>query len=843
MFLGVAPGVGKTYAMLDEAQRRHARGTDVVIGAVRTWDRPRTQALLAGLEVVRSGAFSADHQAAPPDNPELDLDAMLLRKPDVAVVDELAHTNPASSRNPQRWQDVRELLDAGIDVTTTLNIQELESMADIAEQLTGARPTQSVPDSFVSSAQQIQLVDVTPEALSRRLAHGNIYAPESVDAALGGSFQVQAIDALRQLALTWLADRIADRRGTLDDQPEGVGPSGRGRIMVALSGGDEGDALLRRASAEALRTRRDWIAVHVVSAGGMSNPPAALLRQQRLTADLGGTYQTIASEDAARAVADAASNSHANVIMVGESRRPRFVRAFKPGFSERLMARGSNIDVHVVPHGFRHEPRMRGLLARRLTTRRQVSGLIVGIVLPIVVIFCLLPFESPNDAEISVVLLAMLVAVMCASLLGGLIVAVISSLWATVLTNYWFIPPENTFVVAQPQNAVALIMFILVGCTVAVIVDRSRAQTAEASARRSEADALAALSSTVMSRDSGWVQALLEQACRIFDCPAAALIQTRPGDREPSVIASFGDTAFAGISERTTVVDSGAGLSLALEDVTLSESQARIASAYAAQAVSLRERDQLAQWAAEAARMRAGESARRTLLAAVSHDLRTPIAGIKAALSTASDETLDLTTADRQQLLEAAEQGADRLNSLVENLLDMNRLQAGEVVPLLRPVAIEAVITSALPLGSEGKFVLEFPANLPLVVTDPALLERILANVLENAVRQESDGRPVRVSAARLTLPAPRVDISVADQGPGITGDERTLIFEPFRQAGDRKESRSGGFGLGLAVAAGLADVIGATIVASDTPGGGLTMSISVPLDGPRRTGGVGREQ
>ncbi|MGW4426660.1 universal stress protein, partial [Streptosporangium sp. NPDC004631] len=346
-YLGAAPGVGKTYAMLDEGRRRLGRGTDVVVGLVETHGRPRTAELLEGLEVVPRGVVV--HRGV--GFSELDVDAVVARGPRVVLVDELAHTNVPGSRNVKRWQDVEELLDAGIDVISTVNIQHLESLNDVVERITGVVQRETVPDEVVRRADAVELVDMSPDALRRRMAHGNVYPPGRVDAALSNYFRVGNLTALRELALLWVAGKVDDQ---LDRYRADHGIAGtweaRERVVVALTGGPEGDTLVRRAARIAARTKgADLLAVHVTRSDGLVGAdPVGLGRQRLLVESLGGSYHQVVGEGVPRALLDFARGVNATQLVLGASRRGRFAQVFSRGVGVTTTALSGSIDVHMI---------------------------------------------------------------------------------------------------------------------------------------------------------------------------------------------------------------------------------------------------------------------------------------------------------------------------------------------------------------------------------------------------------------------------------------------------------------------------------------------------------------
>ena len=373
IYLGAAPGVGKTYAMLGEAHRRVARGTDMVVGYVETHHRSQTAAMLTGLEVVPRR--TVEHRGARFE--EIDLDAVLARRPEVALIDELAHTNVPGSRHAKRWQDVEVLLDAGIDVISTVNIQHLESLNDVVESITGVRQRETVPDAVVRAADQIELVDMSPESLRRRLAHGNVYSSEKVDAALAHYFRVGNLTALRELALLWVADRVEEglERYRADHGIEATWAA-RQRIVVALTGGPEGATLLRRGAGIAGRSAgRVLVAVHVVRGDGtVGASPDDIARLRQLTEDLAGSFHTVVGDDVAGAVLEFARSVNGTQVVVGASRRGRVSMALRPSTAEEIVRDSGDIDVHVVTHEDAGARITRATPARR----RNPATLVVG---------------------------------------------------------------------------------------------------------------------------------------------------------------------------------------------------------------------------------------------------------------------------------------------------------------------------------------------------------------------------------------------------------------------------------------------------------------------------------
>ncbi|WP_242889756.1 DUF4118 domain-containing protein [Actinomadura litoris] len=830
VYLGAAPGVGKTYAMLNEGRRRAGRGADVVVGLAETHGRPQTAAQLGGLEVVprherlyRGAAFT-----------EMDLDAVLARRPEIALVDELAHTNVPGCRNAKRWQDIQELLDAGIDVISTVNIQHLESLNDVVERITGVRQRETVPDAVVRRADQVELVDMTPEALRRRLAHGNVYAPGRVDAALAHYFRAGNLAALRELALLWVADRVDEGLARYRDQHDITERwEARERIVVALTGGPEGETLVRRAARLAARAgHADLLAVRVVRSDGLSEgSPRTLAGQRALLESLGGTYHQVVGDQVARALLEFARGVNATQLVLGSSRRPAWQAVLGPGVGATVSRDAGDLDVHIVTH--EHVGRGRGIArtaGSALSPRRRAAGWALSALGP-PLLTALLSSGFGHLGLVTDILLYLALTVGVA-LAGGLWPAVAAAVLGSLLANWFFTPPFHTLTIADAQNAFALAIFIGVAVAVSSVVDLAARRTRQAAQSSAEAETLGLLASSVL-RGERALPALLERVRETFGVTSAALLERddggwnvlgatgpdpcgRPEDAE--VRAPVAEGAEPG-GEGETV--------LALRGRVLPAADRRVLSAFASQAAAVLEWRRLAEEAARARRLAEGNRIRTALLAAVSHDLRTPLASIKAGVSSLRAADVDFAPEDEAELLATIEESADRLDGLIGNLLDMSRLQTGAVVPLVRHVSVEEVLPGALRGVPGDRVETDVPEALPPVEADPGLLERALANVVENAVRHSRE--PVLVSGSELRLgrgPS-RIEIRVADRGPGVPDAAKERVFAPFQRLGDAP--RGTGVGLGLAVARGFTEAMGGTLHAEDTPGGGLTMVFALP--------------
>ncbi|MCM2425660.1 DUF4118 domain-containing protein [Streptomyces sp. RKAG337] len=820
IYLGAAPGVGKTYAMLSEAHRRTERGTDIVVAFVEHHRRPRTEVMLHGLEQIprreleyRDAVFT-----------EMDVDAVLARHPAVALVDELAHTNVPGSRNAKRWQDVEELLQAGIDVVSTVNIQHLESLGDVVESITGVRQRETVPDEVVRRADQIELVDMSPQALRRRMAHGNIYASDKVDAALSNYFRPGNLTALRELALLWVADRVDEYlQEYRADHRISAAWQARERIVVGLTGGPEGRTLIRRAARMAAKgSGSEILAVHIVRSDGLASGSAKELAAQRtLVEDLGGSFHHVIGEDIPEAMLDFARGVNATQIVLGTSRRKAWQYVLGPGVGSTVARESGDIDVHIVTH--EHAAKGRGLPSARgasLGRARVVAGWLTGVVGP-VLLALLLTNWHPGMSQATEMLLFLTLTV-AAALVGGLLPALASAFAGSLLLNYYFTPPTHSFTIAEPENIIAIVIFVVVGLAVASVVDLAARRTQQAARLRSEAEILSYLAGSVLRGESS-LEALLERVRETFGMDSVVLLARDSDHGAWTREASVGERPCLRPEDADVEVPVSDRLSLALTGRVLPASDRRVLSAFAAQAAVVMDRRRLEGEAEHARELAEGNRIRTALLAAVSHDLRTPLSAIKASVSSLRADDVAWSDEDEAELLEGIEDGADRLDHLVGNLLDMSRLQTGTVTPLIREIDLDEVVPMALGGVPEGSVVLDIPESLPMVAVDPGLLERSVANVVENAVKYSSPGSKVVVAASAL---GDRVEVRVVDRGPGVPETAKDRIFEPFQRYGDAP--RGNGVGLGLAVARGFAESMGGTLVAEDTPGGGLTMVLTL---------------
>ncbi|MGW5053874.1 ATP-binding protein [Actinokineospora sp. NPDC004072] len=811
IYLGAAPGVGKTFAMLGEAHRRRERGTDIVVGYVETHGRARTAELLDGLEVLPRAWRG--HRGV--DLPEMDVDAVLARAPEVAVVDELAHTNAPGSRNAKRWQDVDELLEAGIDVLSTVNVQHLESLNDVVERITGIQQRETVPDEVVRRAEQVELVDITPQALRRRLAHGNVYAADKIDAALGNYFRVGNLTALRELALLWVADQVDVALQRYRSEQEITDTwEARERVVAAVTGGPESETLIRRARRIAVRAGADLLVVHVLRGDGLAGvSPEHAARCRRTAEDLGATFHTVVGDDVPTALLDFARGANATQLVLGTSRRPRLARVFDEGIGAAVIQESGPIDVHMVTHDEAGRG-PRGPRPASFPRSRLVVGWLLAVLLPTL---CAAGGLLLGDRiEPSTEQLGFVLATVAVALVGGLGPGLVAAILGAGLQNYYFIEPFRSLSVAAPRGVVSLVVMVLVAVLVALVVDRAARLAQQAARARTEAALLASYARAVLSPNP--LDRLLTKVREHFALDAVALVERRGGRWER--VAWAGEPARGAAEVRVPVTED---VHLVLGGRSLPAGDQRVLEAAAGQALLALRQQRMAAETAAAQRRAATTELRTALLSAVGHDLRTPLTSIKAAIGSLRAPDIELSAADRAELMATVEESTDRLAALVANLLDSSRLAAGAVTPQLRPVGYEEVVAQALSaIDDHGRIAVDVDERLPQVLADPGLLERVIANVVDNALRHAATPISLRASTH-----GDHVELRIVDHGPGLPKQAATTVFTPFQRYGDRDPTT--GIGLGLSVAKGFIDAMGGTITAEDTPGGGLTIVISLP--------------
>lgn len=849
IFLGMCPGVGKTYSMLRAAQGERATRVDVVGGVVETHGRVETEALLAGLEMLPRKEVPYRGTVLQ----EFDLEGMRARNPQLAIIDELAHTNAPGSRHAKRWQDVIELLDVGINVYTTLNIQHVESRADAVRQITGATVHETVPDSLLDLADEFELVDLAPAELLDRLRAGKVYLGERAEAARAGFFQESNLTALREVALRYAAERVDRQLRHLRASvaKTTVWRSGE-RLLVAVGPSPFSTQLVRWTRRLAAAQGAPWIAAHIETSHPLDAAEQALLdRNLGLARELGAEIVVTHDDDIATALVRLALQHDATQIVVGKPRGNRFVEWLRGGsLVDRLIRRGGNIDIYVVPA----EPRSqrKGWLkfeAELLSPRREY-----GTVLAVVAAITGAGKLFPADTYLAVGLVFLLGVIALSLRLGrGPVLA--AGVLSALTWNFLFIPPIFTFEITKVEDATLFLTYFVVAIITGALTGRIRAQVQHEHLREARATALFHLTRALAEARTfdEAASGALKQIDELFSARSALLVAKPDGgalaahfagsfavDERDGPVAEWVRDHRRAAGRFTDTLPSSSGLHLPLvrgdravgvlvvvppPEVTLTLAQRDLLEAFTRQLALAIEREHLRAAGEREKLLAESEKLHRALLDSVSHELRTPLAVITSAMENIDGATDEM----RTSLVDEAKVAARRLNRLVGNLLDQTRLESGALRPRLDwcdvhdlvNAALEAVRDSAL-----GRAVdIDVPDDLPPVRADFALTEQALANLLLNAALHTPSGTPIFL-AAGLDRGGGRMFFTVADRGPGFPPAMRERLFEKFAR-GDI--ARAGGLGLGLSIVRGFVVAQGGEIVVGENPGGGAAITIYLP--------------
>ncbi|MFJ2598957.1 sensor histidine kinase [Streptomyces erythrochromogenes] len=812
IYLGAAPGVGKTYAMLEEGQRLATAGADVILGFVEAHGRRPTAALAEGLEIIPRRAV--EYRGAM--FTEMDPDAVLARRPQVALVDELAHSNVPGSRHAKRWQDVEELLDAGIDVVTTLNVQHLESLGDVVRQITGVPQRETLPDEVARRADQIELVDLPPELLRRRMLHGEIYPSDRIEAALTHYFRVGNLTALRELALLWLADRVEEGLQRYRAEHGITAPwETRERIMVALTGGPEGETLIRRAARVTARIPgSELLALHVVPSDGLvRGDQAALAAQRALVESLGGSYHQTTGDDIPDALLRFAEAENVTQIVLGASRRGRLSAFLRGGVEHRTIRRSGPIDVLVVTH--EHAAGMSSALrlphpSRSTGPRRFWTAIgLAAITLP--ALTCLLVLLDEH-VDLALALVLYLLAVVVIALVGGLVPALLAALAAGLLADYYFTPPLHSLRVERLADVLALVVYVVTAVVVGLAAGTAARRTYQAVRASSEARALSRLATAMMHGQD--LPALLEQVREDFGLDAVSLLERDTGHAaEPRwyVVASTGEEPPERPYDADVESPAGDGLTLAGRGHTLSSDDQRVLGACAAQLGMAYSHGRLAAHDAETGLRAAAEHTRASLLLTASRDLSAPLHTADEALHHLRNPT----DAEQARTLDTIRSSVRRAGRLVTDLDELGRLQAGALDVYLRPVDLDEVLTAVLDaLGPGHTLQCSLPEHVPDVIADAAVLTRVLTALAAEAQRHSPTDRPARLTAqVRPGFLEIRVTDGNGEAAEGAAAGQRR---------GRSPES------LALRLSRDLAEVMGGTLEPA-VRGGGFAMRLTLP--------------
>ncbi|MNK13222.1 Sensor protein KdpD [compost metagenome] len=857
VFLGMSPGVGKTYEMLRAARRRKAEGDDVVVGVVETHGRKETMSLLRGLEVMaRSPIAYRDRTLL-----EFDLDGAVARRPGLLLVDEYAHSNAPGSRHPKRWQDVEEILDAGIDVWTTLNVQHLESLSDVVLRITGVRQRESVPDSALSRADDIELVDITPEELRKRLAEGKVYVPETARLASDNFFKVENLTALRELALRRAAQTVDDQLVARLREQGVPGPWAAGERILVLIAGDAMAAPLVRAGRRLSDMMMDapWTVTHVDRPSGARHGVGSagkLSDALKLAEQLGGRTVVLSGDDVVRAVMDHAHQNNVTQIVLAKGRDSRLSEWLGRSLAAELLRQARGVAVHVITDGVDLEEKT--LREPRLRLTGGWRGYAVGAACVVAATgLALLLDRTFERVDLGVIYLS---AVLAAGVLYGLKPALAAATVAFLTYNFLFLQPKYSFAIGSPTDFLTLIVFWAVALTTGFLAGRVREQAKTAQRRASAVSALLAASQrlTGVGDRTTAARILAEQTAAAAGAGAVVLLPVNdeltlvagaptktPLDAEAMAAARWawekGEPAGHGTGTlpqaRWTFrplqgVRDRAGVA-GIEAAALSpgSDEEKLALALLDQGAVAVERADLAGQAVETETLRRTDRFRGALMNSVSHDLRTPLSTVLGASTTLIDLGDKLKPEVRADLLLSIREEAERLSRYVGDLLDMTRLEGGGLNIRADWVDVRDVLNAAgkrvaRRLGAR-KMTRDFPAQLSLVMVDQGLLEQALVNILENAIVYSPDGSTVELAAYE---DRGAVVISIEDEGKGIPTAELERVFDKFRRM-EEPSDRTKGAGLGLAIAKGFVEAMNGRIAAASPimDGKGTRILISLP--------------
>ncbi|HEY5071977.1 MAG TPA: sensor histidine kinase KdpD [Caulobacteraceae bacterium] len=853
VLLGMAPGVGKTYQMLQQARRQKAGGVDVAVGLVETHGRPETEALLAGLEVLPRKPIEYHDRTLL----EFDLDGALARKPSLLLVDEYAHSNLAGSRHPKRWQDVEELIGAGIDVWTTINVQHLESLVDVVWKITGVRQRETVPDAALTRADDIEVVDITPAELRQRLADGKVYLPTTAQLASDNYFKTENLTALRELALRRAAQTVdqqllgAMRRAGIE------GHWAAGERILVLIGPDATATSLARAGRRLADTMdASWTVAHVERPNRPS-PSAAgaaqLAEAIELAQQLGGATVSLTGDDLVGAVLDYAARNHVTQIVIGKPRGGRLREILGASLSSALIRRAGGVALHVVTDATTtgRERRVRTSPRRPDAWRGHVGAAVLvaaaGAVAGLVDRFA-------RGADLAMIFL---VSVFASGLAFGLWPAVTAAALAALTYNFFFLEPRLTFYIGHASDLFTFLVFFVVAMTTGWLTGRVRDQERSASRRASAVAALLAASHRLSgaAKQDEAASALVEQLAAATGGRAVVFLP-RDGDIAASVaspempILTTIDMAAARWAwEKGELAGAGTGTLpnaewifhplqshrgrtgvAALEPTGLSPEDERFVQALIDQGAVALERAELAVAAVDAEALRRTDRLRAALLNSISHDLRTPLATVLGSVTTLIDYGPSLDPAVRADLLESIREEAERLSRYVGDLLDMTRLEGGALVTRKDWVDVRDVLRAALERierRRRGRWLAtDFPDELTMVPADAGLLEQALVNILENAVAYSGEGSTIEAAAYE---DRGNVVISIEDEGRGIPTTELKHVFDKFRRM-EEASDKVKGTGLGLAISKGFVEAMGGRIAAASPIHGGRGTRVLVSL-------------
>ena len=853
IFLGYAAGVGKTYAMLESARQR-MNEVDVVVGLVETHGRAETEALLDGLEIIPRRRL--DYRGV--TLTEMDLDAVLARHPQLVLVDELAHTNAPDSRHPKRYQDVEELIQAGIDVYTTVNIQHVESLRDVVAQVTGVWVQESIPDNVIDEASEVELVDLPPDELIKRLRQGKVYVPEQIGEAIDKFFRKGNLIALRELSMRAAAERVDDQVRTYMDQNAIRGPWPTSeRILVCIGPGMEGTNLVRAGRRIAAQFNSAWFAVHVETADDMRLSAMELDRLSdnlRLAGRLGAKVATLQGSSIALSLSEYALQNHVTKIIVSKSKR-RFSRMFRPSIADQLLQLSDRYDIQIVAGTEpEHKTKRRELSQNRFRFLQYLSGL--GIVGMITLLNWLLHFTLAPTVLITFYLIGVVISAVYLGPGPSIIVSIISVL----AFDYFFIPTKHSF--ADIQYTLTLVVLIAVGIIISYFTSRLKQQTAIARHHEQQMTTLYALGRelAVLNDLESYVTAIMKSASETFGHNITIFLPDEQNGGELRPYASYSNTT-VDENERAAAIWSyehdkqvGFGTDTLPEakaryiplttargtvgvialwtgetKAILTMEQEKLVEAYADLAAVAIEGILLTEEAHKTQILTATEKLQTALLNSISHDLHTPLVAVIGALSTLRDDSMILDDNARRNLIDSGLKEAERLNHMLSNLLDMSRIEAGALRLSVQLAEVQDLIGVALEQVGNRHGIhpvhVNIPDNLPYLSVDPGLIVQAFINILDNSFKYSPSGSPVDISARLLDE---KIEIQIVDHGAGIPTQDLERVFDKFYRL--QRPNSVSGTGLGLSIVKGIIEAHGGNVSADNQPGGGTIIRVVLPV-------------
>jgi two-component system sensor histidine kinase KdpD len=854
IFLGAAAGVGKTYAMLQAAHERRAEGVNFAVGWVETHGRAETKALLEGLEILPPRRVEYRGTVLN----EFDLDGALARRPTLLLVDELAHTNAPGVRHPKRWLDVLELLDAGINVYTTLNIQHIESLTDVVAKITTVVVRETVPDSVLDEADEVSLVDLPPDELLQRLKEGKVYVPENATEAIQHFFRKGNLIALRELALRRTADRVdIHMRGYMREHAIGTTWPVAERLLVSISPSPFSSQVVRAAKRMATALHAEWIVAYVETPGLVRLSEVArarLVGTLRLAEQLGAETVMLSGQRISEEVLAFARARNVTKIVIGKPKRPLWRRILFGSIADALIRGSGEIDIHVISGvGEAAVSPPASIPARRMDwPGYALACLVVGLCTGLA--WLMFPYFNLSN-----LIMAYLLGVVVIATRTGLGPSILASILSVGTFDFFFVPPYYSFAVSDTQYLVTFAVMLVVAVVLSNLAGRMRIQVESARLRERRTAALYAMARELAGSRGG--RTVLEAAVRhiseVFRCQAVALLPDETGQllRQVGLREQF-DRATTDLGASQWVYEHGQmagpgtgtlpGATALFLPLTASRGtvgvlgvrptephsleapeQLHLLEAFASQAALAFERAQLAEEAQQAQLKAETEQLRSSLLSSVSHDLRTPLASIMGTISGLLEDEEQIDRRTRRELLRSVYDEVERLNRLVNNLLDMMRLESGAVTVKNEWYLLEELVGTALAhMGKrlQGRSVAtHLPVELSLVQLDAVLIEQVLVNLLDNAAKYTPAGSPIEISASQENG---TVRIEVADRGPGIPAGDGQRVFEKFYRGHD---ATIRGVGLGLAICRAIVEAHGGTIWAENRRGGGAVFRFTLP--------------